>query len=507
MIIQSPWPSLRPYPKVPIWEALAQAAAKFPEKAALIEVGGPTSTFRDLWDQSKRVAAYLQSDAQLAKGDVVAVASEGTREFVSAMYGITLAGGVVAPLNPTLGERDLAMQMDDLKPVAAFARGPLASAIAAEGLLGDADQIRHVYRLEDLWSTVQDIAPQTEPVALDPDHDLALLPFSSGTSGLPKGVMLTHSNLVAAWRQRLSVTGISVDSVVFDSRVFHANIRTTIAAGATCVTQPWLDPQQTLNIIATQGVTHALVRPWYLGELVRLKRSSSPFAALSVIESEGDVLFPGLALRARRRFGCPVVQAYHMTEATGSANHGIVGETPPSAVGSPVPDTEERIVDMDSDQEVRLGEIGELQIRGPQIMRGYLRADDLTRKALTPDGWLRTGDIARINRQREVVLVGREKDMFTVHGIPVAPAQVETVLLEHPAVREAAVVGVRLPDEGLVPKAFVVLQDGATAGADELMTFVQGRLAPHKWPRQVAFVTDLPKTANGKLLRRDLMGT
>lgn len=485
-----------------MWDPLASAAAMLPTKPALVEAEGPISSFSELWNAAVAVAAFLQRDVGLQKGEVVAVAAEGTREFVAAMYGTSLAGGVVAPINAAVRDRDLAMQLENCEPVAAFARGDLASSMAGAALLGDADHVRRVYRMEDLWSVANENGYRPEPVSIDPESDLALLPYSSGTSGLPKSVMLNHANLVAAWRQRVQVSGLSERSVVLSTRVFHAAFRLTVAAGATCVTQKSTDPERTLHLMALERATQVWLRPWYLRELVRGQEARRhQFPDLEFLQSSEDFLPPSLAGRARHLFKCPVLQAYNMTETAGSSNHTMMGRTSSRSVGPPVPDTEERIVDPESGREVRPGRPGELQIRGPQVMMGYWGDEELTAQALLPDGWLRTGDIARTDPRGDVVIVGRQKDMFKVRGIPVAPAQVEAVLLEHPGVKEAAVVGGSFATEGELATAFVVAREGEHPNKQEITTFIQARLAPHKWLRDIQFVAELPRNSRGKIVR------
>ena len=340
---------------------------------------------------------------------------------------------------------------------------------------------------------------------IDPERDVALLPYSSGTSGMPKGVMLTHLNLAASSGQLAATGWVSHDSVVMTLRLFSNSIRLVFAQGATAVAQTRLEADETLAMLRAHHVSHLMVRPTYLRQLAR-RALGSPQAVptLRVIETGGEPLPPSTASLAERTFNCPVVQAYHLTETGGSANRVPFGEVNTTSVGCPVSDTEERIVVPDTDVDVETGEVGEVLIRGPQVAVGYWNQMDATAATFGPDGWMRTGDLARQDARGHLVIVGRVKEMLKVGGLPVAPAEVEAILLEHPAISDAVVVPMRSSRYGEVPRAYVVVRPGHEVSSAALIAHAADRLAEHKRLRRVDLVSELPRGPGGKVQRSGL---
>jgi len=504
-VIRGPWGSLRPYPREPMWQALQDAALRIPDKIALVEADGARSTYRELWNASCGVAAFLQREANVGEGQTVALASLNSREFVAAMYGSILAGARVSPLPRTFQADEAAAQLADCDATIVFAPSPLSWTLEQLAIIGELPQLERVYALEDVWSMAKSTPARLQRPAVNPHADVALLPYSSGTSGLPKGVELTHSNLTAASRQ-LAATGlVDESSVVFSIRLFYNAIRLVFATGATGVAQQWLDPERTLATMEAHRVTHLFVRPSFLRALVHEQHAHArDISSLRVIETGGEPLPAATAAEAERLLDCRVVQGYHLTETAGAANRVPVSEAGWDTVGWPLADTEERIADLDSGRDVAPGRTGELLIRGPQVTAAYWKQPEVTRQSILRGGWLRTGDVARRDTNGRVVIVDRAKEVIKVRGMQVAPAEVEAVLLEHPAVREAAVVGVVSADEAEAPKAFVVLAEGQTVSPSALMRLVADRLAPHKQLADVEFVASLPRNAQGKVLRRIL---
>ena len=504
-MIRSPWGSLAPYPREPLWAHLATAAERFSQKAALVGTSGRLCTFGELWDLSRSVAGYLQFEGGVARGDRVAVTTEASREFLAAMYGALLAGATVAAANPQFGPRDMAARLETVGPRVVIASPRAQATIAELEAGGNAAGRARVFPLEGLSLTAGEYGRQPEPVALDVDSDLALLGYTSGTGGLPKAVPHSHAAQAASARQRAATGRGGEHSVVLGFHPLWFTIQLTVLTGATCVEASGLDPDETLALCERERVTEIYGRPFSLETLIEAYDRHPRDLPLRLIETSGTPLSLHLATEAERRFRCPIRQAYHLSEGTGSVNRPKLEEANAETVGYPVPDTEEKIVDPDTLVEVPVGEIGELMIRGPQVARGYWNRPEETAETFLADGWLRTGDVARQDVEGRVYIVDRLKDVMKVYGRQVAPAEIEAVLAEHPAIRESAVVGVPFPGAGEVPKAFVVLNEGQHVTLDELATFVATRLASFKMIQEVELVDRLPRGPGGKLLRRALV--
>ena len=273
-------------------------------------------------------------------------------------------------------------------------------------------------------------------------------------------------------------------------------------AAGPAVAQSWLETDETLTMLRAHHASHLLVRPTYLRQLARRALGSLHRApTLRVIETGGEPLPPSTASLAERAFDCPVVQGYHLTETGGSANRVPPGEVNTISVGCPVSDTEERIVVPGTDVDVEIGQVGELLIRGPQVAVGYWNQPEATAATFGPNGWMRTGDLARHDTRGHLIIEGRLKEMLKVGGLPVAPAEVEAVLLEHSAVADAVVVPMRSPTYGEVPRAYVVLRPGHEITGAALIAHAADRLAAHKRLRRVDVVSELPRGPGGKVQR------
>ena len=351
-----------------------------------------------------------------------------------------------------------------------------------------------------------------EPVEIDPERDIAALPYSSGTTGLPKGVMLSHYNLTSNIKQMIGTGLVSDESVLLAFLPFFhiygmmVMLNATLAIGATCVVMPRFDPELTLRLIEKHKVTDFFVVPPALLALSHHpKLDDYDHSTLRFIISGAAPLPQEIADLAAKRFGCTMMQAYGMTETSPLTNRNPIDAPKPGSVGPPVPDTLEKIVDMESGEELAIGEVGELLISGPQVMMGYWKNPDATNETIRPDGWLRSGDIARIDEDGYVYILDRAKEMIKYKGYQVAPAELEGVVMEHPAVLDAAVIPKADFEAGEVPKAFVVLKDGQQAEASDIMSFVAERVAPYKKLRELEFVASIPKSASGKILRRELI--
>jgi acyl-CoA synthetase (AMP-forming)/AMP-acid ligase II len=354
--------------------------------------------------------------------------------------------------------------------------------------------------------------PLTEP-DLEPS-DLAMLPFSSGTGGLPKGIRLTHGNLAAAAAQGnacLGAAGAAVDRdavVLAGAPFFHSMglslmLAGPLLGGATIVTMARPELELCLALAAAHRATHLALPPALFEALADDPRvDEHDLSSLRVVVTGGAHLAPDAEARVSERLGCMARQGYGMTEATCVISAPLQRPSTPGTVGWLAPGTEVRLVDPATGADADDGEPGELWVRGPQVMEGYHGLPEETAGVLTVDGWLRTGDLMAIRADGQLEIRDRLKELIKVRGASVAPAEVELVLREHPAVRDACVVGVADAETGEAPIAFVVVDGPAEPG--ELLSFAAERLAGYKRPREVVFVDALPRLLTGKLLRREL---
>jgi len=393
---------------------------------------------------------------------------------------------------------------------------PARSAAAAAGVreLVVLGQAEGAVPILDLLAAGAATRPPDPPgAAADPAAGVALLPYSSGTTGLPKGVELTHANLVTAVRQvscglRITDRDILLAVAPFSHIMgFVVTLAVPLSAGATVVTMPRFDPGRLLELIERHRVTVLVGAPPMLRVL-----TGHPAAAAADLSSLELVVCGGAALSAAaqealaaRLPGATVGQAWGLTETTvGLSMPDRAGGSVPGTVGRVMPNTELRVVDPASGRDLGPGEPGELLGRGPQVMAGYRNRPEATAAMVGPDGWLRTGDLGLVDAGGNVVIVDRLKELIKVRGHQVAPAELEALLATHPAVADAAVLGREDPEDGEVPVAVVVPRAGADPDPGRLLAWVAERVAPHKRLRAVRFADAIPRTPSGKLLRRAL---
>ncbi len=485
MIYRSPEPDIE-IPDLAMPEYVLGAAAARGEHPAFIDgATGTTITFAELAAKVDAVAAALQSRG-IGKGDVVALVGPNSAEWGIVYHGILRAGAVVTPMNPLLTQEEMGRQEEN----------------SGSKLL-----------IDDPPAFVAGVQPGATPdeVEIDPE-ELAVLPYSSGTTGLMKGVMLTHRNLVANIEQaHNSMPLTEADVLVGLMPFFHIYGQTVVlnmglAKGSTIVVLQRFDCDALMDLMERHGVTWLHVAPPVILQLAtHTNVEGRDFSRLKLIISGAAPLDAELAGRAEAKVGAPVRQGYGMTELSPVSHKSRlarVAETPPGSVGALIPNTEARLIDPETEEDVAEGEEGEIWIRGPQVMKGYLNNPAATAETLVEEGWLRTGDIARIDENGFTFIVDRLKELIKYKGYQVPPAELEAVLVSHPKVRDAGVIGVPMDDGGEAPKAFVVTDDGVDG--DELMAYVAKHVAPYKKVREVEFVDEIPKSASGKILRRVL---
>jgi len=362
----------------------------------------------------------------------------------------------------------------------------------------------------DLDALTADSAPLAEPAERRPE-DTAVILYTSGTTGRPKGAELTHANLTSNVDVARRLFGFDAESVVLGALpLFHAfgqtcGLNASVAAGATLTLLPRFEPGRALEVMARDGVTVLEGVPtMYAALLHHPDRGRHDLSALRLCVSGGAAL-PAEVLRGfEAAFGCAVVEGYGLSETSPLASFNRTDrERKAGSIGTAVDGVEMKLVDEDG-RDVPAGEVGEIVIRGHNVMKGYWRRPDATAEAISAAGWFRTGDLARRDEDGDFFIVDRRKDMIIRGGYNVYPREVEEVLYQHPAVRECAVVGMPHGELGEEVGAAVVLKPGVEAGADELRDFVKAQIAAYKYPRHVWFVDELPKTATGKIVKREL---
>ncbi|WP_405645406.1 4-coumarate--CoA ligase family protein [Streptomyces sp. NBC_00019] len=506
--------------ELPIHEAVLGRAAEFGENPALIDgTDGTTLTYAQLDAFHRRVAAGL-AEAGVAKGDVLALHSPNTIAFPTAFYAATRAGATVTTVHPLATPEEFAKQLKDSAARWIVTVSPLlGTARRAAELAGGVEEIfvcdsaaGHRSLIDMLGST----AP--EPVIdIDPVEDVAALPYSSGTTGIPKGVMLTHRQLATNLAQLSPALAVGPgDRILAVLPFFHiygltALMNGPLRNGATVVVLPRFDLQTFLAAIQNHRITGLYVAPPIVLALAKHPLVTQyDLSTLQYIISAAAPLDAKLAEACSQRLNLPPVgQAYGMTELS-PGTHVVplaaMRHAPPGTVGRLVAGTEMRIVSLDDpDKDVGVAEDGEILIRGPQVMKGYLGRPDATAAMIDPDGWLHTGDVGHTDADGWLFVVDRVKELIKYKGFQVAPAELEALLLTHPGIADAAVIGVYNDDGNEVPHAYVVRQPTVTDLSEgEVMMYVAERVAPYKRVRQVTFIDGVPRAASGKILRRRL---
>ncbi|MEU3659305.1 4-coumarate--CoA ligase family protein [Streptomyces sp. NPDC032940] len=506
----------------PIHDAVLGRAAVFGNTPALIDgTDGTTLTYEQVDRFHRRIAAAL-AEAGLRKGDVLALHSPNTVAFPLAFYAATRAGASVTTVHPLATAEEFARQLGDSRARWIVTVSPLLSvARRAAELAGGVQEIfvcdsasGHRSLIDMLAST----APEPE-VAIDPAEDVAALPYSSGTTGTPKGVMLTHRQIATNLAQlQPAIAAGPGKRILAVLPLFHiygltALMNAPLRLGATVVVLPRFDLEQFLAAIQNHRITGLYVAPPIVLALAKHPLVADyDLSSLKYVVSAAAPLDAHLAAACSRRLGLPPVgQAYGMTELS-PGTHVVpldaMADAPPGTVGKLIAGTEMRIVSLTAPgEDLGVGESGEILIRGPQVMKGYLGRPDATAAMIDQDGWLHTGDVGHVDADGWLFVVDRVKELIKYKGFQVAPAELEALLLTHPGIADAAVVGDHDDDGNEVPHAHVVRRtpaDGPTEG--EIMMYVAERVAPYKRVRRVTFTDAVPRAASGKILRRELRG-
>ena len=509
IIHSSPLPDVE-IPDVPITEYVLRHADSCPDRPALIDGGsGRVYTYAELKDQIHRFAGGLAARG-FGKGDTLGLMAPNIAEYAIVFHGVAVAGGTVTTINPTYGAEEIRFQLQDagasmLVTIGVFAETALA---AIEGT--DVTEVLTLDGAEGTGNALELLGDPIEQVPVDAANDVVVLPYSSGTTGLPKGVMLTHRNLVA----NIAQTEPCIDFVDEGEVVlaflpfFHIYgmqvlMNASLAMGATVVTMPRFDLEQALTLVQDHHITRFYAVPPVVLALAKHPLVDQfDMSSVKQVFSGAAPLGAELAAEAAGRVGCEVVQGYGMTELSPVSHCTVVGDFRPGTSGITVPNTECRLVDPDTGEDRDVGQEGELWVRGPQVMKGYLNNEEATRFTIDDDGWLHTGDVAVVDEHHHVSIVDRVKELIKYKGFQVPPAELEALLISHPKIADVAVIGVADEEAGELPKAFVVPQPGAELTADEVQAFVAEHMASYKKIRIVEFVDEIPKSPSGKILRR-----
>lgn len=507
-----------------------ESCRRNPAKVAVVDSScGRRLTYGEYGELVESAAKGLIA-AGIKPGDIFAIFLPNSWEFCIAYHAATLAGAIPTLLNPTYREREVRYQLENSGAVALITDGAILEGINLAGL----PNLRRVY-------TTRHPGPNTEPFSnlLAPSHAsypepvassdqaLAALPYSSGTTGLPKGVMLSHFNLVANVYQLIAPNTTELngnDNLLCFLPLYHiyglnVMLNPGLVLGATLILMPRFNVQHLCKLIVEESVTMMPMVPPAINALC-LAAEAGQFPRdhkLRWVKSGAAPLAPDLPRRFTALTNILVCQGYGMTEASPVTHVGYLAPElyRPDSIGHPVAQTDCRVLSQsdidpkdtpDDLTETPSGMPGELVMRGPQFMLGYWKEPQAT-AAVLRDGWYWSGDIVTRDKEGFYRVVDRRKEMIKYKGFPVAPAEVEAVLLEHPAVKECGVVGRSCPEAGEIPVAFVALRDGFAQNAklsQELCAFVADRLTHYKQPREVHFVDAVPKTASGKILRREL---
>jgi acyl-CoA synthetase (AMP-forming)/AMP-acid ligase II len=518
-MIHSPFPDVE-IPDMPFTDFVLARAGERGDKAAFIDgPSGRTITYAQLVESVRGLAAGL-AERGFGKGDVFAHLAPNLPESAVAFHGVAMAGGVNTTANPLLTVEELSSQLVDSGARLLVTVPALVEKATAAAEQSGVEEIFVYGEAPGASPFASLIKPGGEPprVAIDPANDVIALPYSSGTTGLPKGVMLTHRNLVANICQctHPGANTKTEDEYARERAIavlpfFHIYglvvlMNIPLFRGATVVTMPRFDLAEFLRTLQDYRITRAWVVPPIVLALAKHPLVDQyDLSSLEFMNSGAAPLSAELEVACGQRLGCHMQQGYGLTE-TSPVTHWVTDKlagTMPGSIGPAVPNTECRILDVAAEHDVPVGEPGELCIRGPQVMKGYLNNPAATAHSIDADGWFHTGDVARLDEDGALWIVDRIKELIKYKGYQIAPAELEALLLTHPAISDVAVIGVADEEAGEIPKAFVV--SSAPITPDEVTAFVTEHVAPYKKVRAVEIVEEIPKSPSGKILRRLLI--
>lgn len=514
-LFNSPMPELD-IPDIPVTEFVMRQAAILPDQAAVIDgITGDSLSFKELYTRTRQLAGGLQANG-LTPGSVVALIAPNSPDYAVVFHATALCGCTLTTVNPAYGADEIRQQLIDSGTTLVISANASLETAKKAMLGSNAGELITMQADADYRCIDDLLGSEIDQVAVDTRAFPVVMPYSSGTTGLPKGVMLSHHNLVSNLAQINAATQYTSGEVslavlpffhIYGMQVLMGSL---LAEGVTIVTLPRFDMEQVLSLIQQYKVTQFFaVPPIILGLAKTPLLDKYDVSSLRKIFSGAAPLGAELAEQAAKRVGCPVVQGYGMTEISPVSHITCGYDSRPGSSGITVANTQSRIIDPDG-RDLGPDEEGELLVKGPQVMIGYLNNEEATRQTIDKDGWLHTGDLARIDAQGHMYIVDRVKELIKYKGFQVAPAELEALIITHPGVADVAVVG--MPDEnaGELPKAFITLKPADTNNAEsvpsaqDIRDFVLQRVASYKQIHEVEFIDTIPKSASGKILRRFL---
>jgi acyl-CoA synthetase (AMP-forming)/AMP-acid ligase II len=510
MAYRSPFPDIT-VPAVDLTEQVFRHALNTPDAIAMADgLTGRTITYRSLLEQIRQTAAGLSARG-ITKGDVVSLWSPNVPEWPIVFFAVIRLGAIVHTSNPVSTPEELSFQLKDGSVKMLFTVSALAekakAAIAESGRSIELFTIDETPGIPSLASLALDQDPPA--VAIDPANDLCVLPYSSGTTGLPKGVMLTHRNVVAQLNQIDAIESVQTPALLGVLPFFHIYgmvilVMHGLMRGSTIVTMPKFEFEPFLKVLQDWPIVTAhIVPPIVVGLGKHPAVDNYKFPHLKFLFSGAAPLGPELTDAVEKRLNVKIRQGYGMTEASPATHYTVAGTERSGTAGRLMPSLEMRMIDPETGQDVPSGQPGEVWVRGPNVMKGYLNNPEATARTVDADGWLHTGDIGIADDDGYLTVVDRLKELIKVKGFQVAPAELESLLLKHPKIADVAVIPVPDEDCGEVPKAIVVARDALTA--EDVIEFLKPRVAFYKCVKHVAFVDAIPKSPSGKILRRVLV--
>jgi long-chain acyl-CoA synthetase len=486
---------------------LTTTAAKHPERIA-IRLDEAAVPYAALEAGSQRVAGLLRSMG-IGEGDRVGIMLPNVPHFPLAYYGALRLGAIVVPMNPLLSKREVAFYLENSGAKLLLAWHGFAE--SAEGGAAEVDGAE-VLLIEpsDIAQKVGAAEPIAEVAHKDPD-DTAVVLYTSGTTGQPKGAELTHHSIGSNVEASIGLFNPTEQDVFFGGLPFFhvfgqtCTLNVSVAVGSEVTLLPRFDPTQALEIVQRDKVTIFMGVPTMHGAVLHHPdRDSFDTSSLRLFVSGGSSLPVEVLRGVTETFGTPILEGYGLSETSPVASFSRADlPQKPGSIGVAIEGVQLRVVD-DEGNEVPVGEVGELQIKGPNVMKGYWKNPEATAKAISPDGWFSSGDMARKDEDDFYFIVDRKKDLIIRGGYNVYPREVEEVLYEHPAVAEAAVIGIPHEELGEEIGAAVGLKPGGEVSVEELQAFVKEQVAAYKYPRQLWIVDELPKGPTGKILKREV---
>jgi long-chain acyl-CoA synthetase len=550
--MEKPWLALYPqqvphsidYPRKPLQQFLREAAEQFPHKTA-IHFLGKELTYKEIYEQAIKLASYLQQ-LGLQKGDRVSIMLPNCPQAVISYYAILFAGGIVVQTNPLYTERELEYQLNDsgakiiialdllyprimkvkahtkiehmiitsIKDYLPFPKNVFYPLVQKKQT-GMSVRVKHGGDCHLFTKALSLATGEVIETDVNPVEDVALLQYTGGTTGFPKAAMLTHYNLTAntfmctKWMYKCGRGNESILGVLPFFHVYGmtAVMNSSIMEGYKMILMPKFDVETTLKTIEKQRPTLFPGAPTiYIALLNHPNLKKYDLSSIKICISGSAPLPVEVQEQFEAVTGGKIIEGYGLTEASPVTHSNFIwdGKRIKGSIGVPWPDTEAMIVSLGTGERANVNEIGEIVVRGPQVMKGYWNRPEETAATLR-DGWLYTGDLGYMNEEGYFFVVDRKKDMIIASGYNVYPREVEEVLYEHPKVQEAVVIGVPDAYRGETVKAFVVIKEGETCTEEELDQFMRSKLAAYKVPRIYEFRKELPKTAVGKILRRALV--